>query len=99
VSNPTRLETACFKTIKGNHSYQKLEKEPILTCKGTVSRDLGIFEWIYIGWASFKGPPLIFLKFLCCVVIEFFNLKDPMQLTPKTDLFPVQIGTPLANTS
>jgi hypothetical protein len=36
------------------------------------------------------------LKFLCCVVIELFILKDPIRLMQKTYLFPVQIGKPLA---
>ncbi len=31
--------------------------------KKAVSRDLGFFKWIYIGRASFRDPPLIFLKF------------------------------------
>ncbi len=39
---------------------------------------------------------MIFLKFLCCVVIELFNLKDPMRLMQKTYRFPVQIGMPHA---
>jgi hypothetical protein len=47
----------------------------------------------------FRDPPLIFVKLLCCVVIELFHLKDPMRLMRKTDLFPVQIGMPLANAS
>jgi hypothetical protein len=51
---------------------------------------LGIFKLIYIGRASFQDPSLIFLKFLCCVIIELINLKDPMQLMQKTYLFPVQ---------
>jgi hypothetical protein len=57
------------------------------------------FLWIYIGRASFQDPPLILMKFLCCVVIELFNLKDPMRLMQKTYLFSVQIGMPLANAS
>ncbi len=75
---------------------------PAITCaciKGTVSRDLGIFKWIYIGRTLFRDPPLIFLKLLCSVVIELFHLKDPMRLMQKTYLFPVQIGMPLANAS
>ncbi len=67
--------------------------------KETVSQDLGIFNWIYIGRASFRDPPLIVFKFLCCVVIELINLKDPMRLMQKTYLFPEQIGMPLANAS
>jgi hypothetical protein len=67
--------------------------------KETVSQDLGIFKWIYIGRASFRDPLLIFIKFLCCVVIELINLKDPMQLMQKNYLFPVQIRMPLANAS
>ncbi len=35
-------------------------------------------------------------KFLCRIVIEFFNLKDPTQLMQKTYLFPLQFGMPLA---
>jgi hypothetical protein len=54
---------------------------------------------LYIGRASFRDPPLIFLKILCCVVIELFNLKDLMPLMQKTYLFPLQIGMPLANAS
>ena len=57
------------------------------------------FLWIYIARASFRDPPLIFMKFLCCVVIKLFNLKDPMRLMQKTYLFSVQIGMPLANAS
>jgi hypothetical protein len=38
----------------------------------------------------------IFKNFLCCVVHELFNLKDPMRLMQKTYLFPVPIGLPLA---
>jgi hypothetical protein len=38
-------------------------------------------------------------KIFCCVVIELFNLNDPMQLMQKTYLFPVQIGMPLKNAS
>jgi hypothetical protein len=65
--------------------------------KETVSRDLGIFNgYTYIGRASFQDPPLIFLKFLCCVVIELFSLKDPTWLMQKPYLFPVKIGMPLA---
>jgi hypothetical protein len=37
--------------------------------------------------------------FICRVVIELFDLKDPIQLMQKTYLFPVQIGMPLANAS
>ncbi len=62
----------------------------------TVSRDLGIFLWMYVGRASFWDPPLIFLRFLCWVVIELFNSKDPMRLMQKTYLFPMQIGMPHA---
>jgi hypothetical protein len=37
------------------------------TIKGTVSRDFGIFEWIYRGRASLRDPPLAFLKiFMFC---------------------------------
>ncbi len=54
---------------------------------------------IYIGRASFGDPPLIFLKFLCCVVIELFSLKDPMRLMQKSYLFSVQIRMLLANAS
>ncbi len=57
------------------------------------------FLWIYICRASFRDPPLIFLKFLCCVVIELFNLEDLMRLMQKTYLFLMQIGMPLANAS
>ncbi len=39
------------------------------------------------------------LKFLCCVVMELFNLKDPMQLRQKMYLFRVQKGMPLADAS
>ncbi len=39
----------------------------------------------------FRDPPLIFLKLLCYVVIELFNLKDPMGFMQKTYLFPVQM--------
>jgi hypothetical protein len=53
----------------------------------------------YIGRALFQDPPLIFKKILRHVVIELFNLKDPMQLMQKTYLFPLQIGMPLANAS
>jgi hypothetical protein len=67
--------------------------------KGTVSRDLGIFLWIYIGRASFRDPPLIFLKFLCCVVIELFNLKDPTRLLQKTISSANTVGMPHANAS
>ncbi len=35
---------------------------------------------MYIGRASFRDPPLVFLKFLCCVVIELFNFKNLMRL-------------------
>jgi hypothetical protein len=52
-----------------------------------------------VGRASLQDPPLIFLKFVCCVVIELFNLKDPMGLMQKTYLFPVHIRMPLANAS
>jgi hypothetical protein len=64
-----------------------------------VTRDMGIFKLIEIGRASIRDLPLIFLKFLCCVVIELINLKDPMRLMQKTYLFPVQIGMPLENAS
>jgi hypothetical protein len=66
---------------------------------GTFSRDFGIFLRIYIGRASFRDPPLIFLNFLCCFVVELFNLKDLMLLMQKTYLFPLQIGMPHANAS
>jgi hypothetical protein len=36
---------------------------------------------------------------LCCVVIELFNLRDPLRVMQKTYLFPEQIGLPLANAS
>jgi hypothetical protein len=39
----------------------------------------------------------MFLKFLCCVVIELFSLEDPLRLMQKIYLFPVQIGMLLAN--
>ncbi len=52
-----------------------------------------------IGRATFRDPSLIFLKFLNRVVIELFNLKDPMRLMQKTYLFPLQIGMVLANAS
>jgi hypothetical protein len=71
----------------------------ILFTKKTVLRDLGIFKWKYIERASFLDPPPIFLKFLCCVIIELINLKDPMRLMQTTNLFPVPIGMPLANAS
>ncbi len=67
--------------------------------KETVSRDLGIFAWIYIGRASFRDPPLILKKILFCVVIELINLKDPMRLMQKMYIFTAQIGMPLANVS
>jgi hypothetical protein len=38
----------------------------------------------YIRRASFRDPPLIFKKFVCRVVIELFNLKNPMLLMQKT---------------
>jgi hypothetical protein len=38
-------------------------------------------------------------KIFCCVVIEFFNSKDPMRLMKKTYLFSVQEGMPHANAS
>jgi hypothetical protein len=47
---------------------------------------------MYIGRASFPDTSLIFKKNLCCVVIELFNLKDPMRLMQKTYLLPLQIG-------
>jgi hypothetical protein len=59
------------------------------------STNLGIFLWIYKGRASFRDPPLIFLKFVCCFAIEIFNLKNPMWLMQKTYILPVQIGMPL----
>jgi hypothetical protein len=52
-----------------------------------------------MGRASFRDPSLIFLTFLYCIVMELFNLEDPMRLMQKTYLFPVQIGLPLANAS
>jgi hypothetical protein len=52
-----------------------------------------------MGRASFRDPPLKFLKFLFRVVIELFSLKDPMRLMQKTYLFPLQIGILLANAS
>jgi hypothetical protein len=36
------------------------------------------------------------LTSLYCVVMELFNLEDPMRLMQKTYLFPEQIGLPLA---
>jgi hypothetical protein len=54
---------------------------------------------IYIGRASFRDPALIFKKIVCCVVIELFNIKDPIRLMQKTYLIPVQIGMLLANAS
>jgi hypothetical protein len=67
--------------------------------KGQFPRDMGIFLWIYIERESFQDPLLIFVKFLCCVVIELFNLKDPMRLMQKTYLFPMQMGMSHANAS
>jgi hypothetical protein len=51
--------------------------------KGQFHKIWGFFNG-YIGRASFPDPPLVFLKFLCCVVIEILNSKDPMQLMQKT---------------
>jgi hypothetical protein len=77
----------------------ELNSTKIGELKGTVPRDLEIFKWIYIGRAAFRDPPLLFLKFLCCVIIELFKLSNPMRLMQKTYLYPVQIGMPLANAS
>jgi hypothetical protein len=77
----------------------KLVKVLQPSIKETVSRDLEIFKLIYRVRASFRDPPLIFFKFLCCVVIELINLKDPMRLMQKNCLFPVQIGMLPANAS
>ncbi len=57
-----------------------------------MSRALGRFKWTYIERASFRDPPLKFLKFLWCVGIEILNLKDFMELLQKTYLFLVQMG-------
>jgi hypothetical protein len=38
---------------------------------------------LYIGRVSFPDPSPICLKFLFCVVLEFFNLKDLMRLMQK----------------
>jgi hypothetical protein len=51
---------------------------------------------LYIGRVSFPDPSPICLKFLFCVVLEFFNLKDLMRLMQKTYLLPMQIGMQLA---
>jgi hypothetical protein len=47
--------------------------------KGQLHEILEFFIYINIGRASFRDPPLIFLKFVFRVVIELFNLKDPMR--------------------
>jgi hypothetical protein len=52
-----------------------------------------------MGKAPFREPQLIFLKFLCCLVIKLINLKELMQLMQKTYLFPVQKGILLATAS
>ncbi len=74
---------------KGRLRHEDRSSGPNHTFKGTVSRDFGIFKDIYIGRASFRDPLLIFFKFLFSVVIELFNLKDPMRLMQKTYLFPL----------
>ncbi len=71
------------------------------TCvfKKTVSRDLGIFLTVIHRKSLESRPTSDILKFLCCVVIELFSLKDPIRFMQKTYLFPVHIGMPLANAS
>jgi hypothetical protein len=64
--------------------------------KGQFHEIWGFFNgFLYIERTSFRDPPLKFFKFFCCVVVELFNLKDPMWLIQKTYLFLVQIEMPL----
>jgi hypothetical protein len=86
-------------TVDIRHMLEQRPNSSSSPFKWTILRDLGIFSQIHIGRASYPDPPLIILKFLCCVVIELFSLKDPKRLMQKTYLFPVQIGMPHANAS
>jgi hypothetical protein len=52
--------------------------------KGQCHWDLGLFKWMYINRASFRDPPLLFLKSLWFDGIEILNLKDTMHLMQKT---------------